>query len=166
MTEPTRSPATQGANYPGNVSAVPMATVPSEYWKLEITLVNGKDIKQLNWMDIPDPYVICRLGGINGKKVFETKVIDNDPNPVWNCLHETMWNGVDQLVFQVQESNVISDQFIGAATFDGDIRAGFYGTIAIRTLEGQPAGALTVRINVVKRPVEKAATCGGCCPVS
>merc|ERR1712194_29433 len=126
--------------------------------ELGITLVNGKDIKQLNWLDKPDPFVICGLGS---KKIFETKVVDNSANPTWNYYHKTTWNGKDKLSFQVQEANdVFLDQPIGTAEVKS-FASGFNGSIPVLDKDGKPAGSLTVKVVVLKH-----GPCGGCCPVS
>merc|ERR1719203_2530445 len=86
-----------------------------------------------------DPYVIVKLGS---SKLFETKVVQETLDPVWDHLaEEVSWDEKSGMTFELwDKNNVTMDRSMGTAVlsskqvsdgFVGDLRVDPQGTLSI-----------------------------------
>ncbi|ORX44171.1 C2-domain-containing protein [Piromyces finnis] len=86
---------------------------------LKINLMEGRNLKNIEKLGTPDPYLKMNLGG---NEIARTKVVDNDLNPFWNenknliiplnAIRDS-FIGADNINFEVFDKNKTSDKLMG-----------------------------------------------------
>eukprot|EP00415_Alexandrium_ostenfeldii_P000475 UN0475 len=103
----------------------------------------------MDFLDKTDAYVKVTMGG---KEVMKTKVIDNNLSPVWDAKAAVHWDGINDLIFTVMDSDLFtSDDCVGQYVLTkGHIRQGFKGTVPLdvskRFKGGVKQPSLTIRV--------------------
>jgi hypothetical protein len=100
--------------------------------KLKIVVVGATNLRNADVFDHSDPY--CKVA-VQGEhhSTFQTAVVDNSLNPVWNHVEVVEWDGVGDVVFQVLDKDTFSDDDpLGQAIIPAKIVArGFDGKVLI-----------------------------------
>jgi len=111
-------------------------------FKLRITIVCARDLRDADMFGHSDPYVQCK---VRGKLLFQTDVIWDNPNPVWNHPPEDI-EIVDpkDLKFDVYDKDLIGQgDFLGTAMLSAQMcDAGFEGELSL----GVDNGFLAVKV--------------------
>jgi len=73
---------------------------PSQKMVTAVFVYSASDLRNVDmWGGKSDPYCICTLvNGTKSKKLFQTKVIDNDPDPVWRHGPEDVKWGTEKAI--------------------------------------------------------------------
>lgn len=92
-----------------------------------ITIVSGSELANSNGIvsGISDPYCICQVAGQwrHSKKGtrFQTRIVENNLNPMWNHSSEICLAHDQSIEFQVWDSNTkpLPDHLMGVASLEG-----------------------------------------------
>eukprot|EP00408_Alexandrium_pacificum_P013729 CAMPEP_0171236122 /NCGR_PEP_ID=MMETSP0790-20130122/42291_1 /TAXON_ID=2925 /ORGANISM="Alexandrium catenella, Strain OF101" /LENGTH=124 /DNA_ID=CAMNT_0011702439 /DNA_START=90 /DNA_END=461 /DNA_ORIENTATION=+ len=115
----------------------------------QVHVVNGMDLPNMDFLDKTDAYVKVSMGGT---EVLKTKVIDNNLNPVWNERASFKWDGINDLIFTVWDSDLLTaDDWVGQYVLHkGYIKAGFKGTVPLNVggkfKKGTKQPTITIRL--------------------
>jgi len=93
-----------------------------------------------------DPYCVVKfVSGQKAEKLFQTKVIDNDPDPVWNHPREDVkWGGEREIRFEVYDKDFccMGDKLGEASLTWEQCRRGIYTDLDL----GEDNGTLRVKV--------------------
>ena len=89
---------------------------------LKLTIVSARGLRDADW--IPgsgksDPYCVCEIAGKPKVPKVQTKVINNNLNPVWE--HDAEVSGFEQgdtLVFKVYDKDTLKSDLLGELHLD------------------------------------------------
>mmetsp|Transcript_48467 Transcript_48467/g.109089 ORF Transcript_48467/g.109089 Transcript_48467/m.109089 type:complete len:135 (+) Transcript_48467:88-492(+) len=129
--------------------------------RVEVHVIGAFDLPNMDGpFDKTDAYVRCTMGG---KQVFRTKTINNKECPVWDEKHRFEWDGINDLIFSVWDSDTFTaDDWIGQYKVNTNaVRAGFKGTVNL---------TMSPKVRARKQPTltlkvcgpGKDSCCGGC----
>uniref|UniRef100_A0A7S1LNZ3 C2 domain-containing protein n=1 Tax=Alexandrium catenella TaxID=2925 RepID=A0A7S1LNZ3_ALECA len=130
--------------------------------QIQIQIVNGMDLPNMDGLDKTDGYVKVTMGGT---EVMKTKVINNNLNPVWNATATVKWDGINDLIFTVWDSDLFTrDDWIGQYILSkGHIRAGFKGTVPLNVGKKVKKGSASTHPSIqIKVAPPDSGCCGGC----
>jgi len=117
-----------------------------EPFKLKVKIISAKDLRNTDTFGASDPYVICK---VRGKPVFQTEVIWDDLNPVWNHEEkEVMLEDFKDIKFDVFDKDMLfQGDFLGSAGLTRNMcEKGFVGDLSL----GKGNGTLQVDIKRVQ----------------
>jgi len=89
---------------------------------LKITIVSARGLRDADWLPgagKSDPYCVCEIAGKPKEAKIQTKVINNNLNPVWE--HDAEVSGFEQgdtLVFKVYDKDVLRSDLLGELHLD------------------------------------------------
>jgi len=129
-------PAPVTAAHSTSSSAGPQATV-----RLEVTIDHAMFLRNADWLSLSDPYCILDVHG-NEPQSFQTKVIRDNLDPVWEETCEINYTFPEPLFFRIFDKDFGKrDDFLGEATLTPDHfwDAGFDGRVALSN-SGNPPG--------------------------
>lgn len=127
-------------------------TMELERERIRVTIISASNLPQADLLGKSDPYVVCEVPGKPQSK-YETAVIQQDLNPVWNESYEvTDFAQGDSLEFTVWDKDPIkSDDFLGTVSLSSDF---FYPngledlTLTLLDSSGREDGDASLRLRI------------------
>jgi len=116
--------------------------------RIRVSIISAKDLRNADWIGKSDPYCTCK---VLGKKqvVFETEVVDNCLDPVWNKTHEFDYSPGDDFQFSIfdKDFDLKGDDVLGDAVLKSEqfYPRGFEGDLQV---EGG-TGTLQVKVDIL-----------------
>lgn len=101
--------------------------------RLRVTIERAMNLRNADWLDLSDPYVILEIRGGETKR-FRTKAIIDNLHPVWEETYEFDYTLPRQLHFAVWDKDFGKrDDFLGKATLSPDLfwNDGFEGHVVL-----------------------------------
>lgn len=110
--------------------------------KLIVTIVEGRNLKDMNKLVDDKPYVVANVVGKDGKhhEKFQTKTVSSKDgsHPVWQEEHTIEnWHPTDGLEFQVKDKGALGSRTEGVAKLDAAslFPHGFSGAIPVSNVK-------------------------------
>merc|ERR1712232_339046 len=117
--------------------------------KLVVTVVEGRNLKDMNTFVADKPFVVVSVKGSDGKlhEKFQTKTVSSKDgsHPVWNEEHTIDdWKPTDSLEFTVKDKGALGSRTEGVVSLDAAslFPRGFTGPLSIPKVKG---GELHIR---------------------
>jgi len=127
------------------------ADVSALLGKLFVTVQSAAGLRNADWMGKSDPYVVCRC---HQRTRFQTTVINNNLNPVWNEPFSLDYDTVSPLVFEVFDKDFRKDESLGHVALPPEkfYPGGFNGELELLDSGKKEAARLALSIGVVQAP--------------
>lgn len=128
---------------------------------LEITLIGAMDLPNTDGgMGKSDPYCKVTMGGV---ELMRTKTVNNDLNPSWGMTKVVQWDGLNDIIFTVMDSDFFTkDDFMAQFILPkSKVCQGLMGTFPMQVppnLAGRCSPQITIRIAVGS----ETGCCGSC----
>jgi len=141
----------------------PLSDVPSPTSQLPVRVVvrNALGLRNEAWMGKSDPYCICEIPGKPAAS-FQTKVVKNNMNPVWNHADEVYgYSPGDSLAFSVWDRDAAKrDDLLGRGTLTSDqVLAGFEGVVTLTDVGHSRKASLYVKVTSPRGDARISAVC-------
>mmetsp|Transcript_19827 Transcript_19827/g.37296 ORF Transcript_19827/g.37296 Transcript_19827/m.37296 type:complete len:807 (+) Transcript_19827:60-2480(+) len=82
----------------------------------KVTVLAARTLRNTDWWGKSDPYCICEVPG-KRKSRFQTPVVKNNLNPVWNFAHDVAEFAIgDDLKFMVYDKDMVKSDHLGTCT--------------------------------------------------